>query len=94
MSSFSAMSLARLHSQKVFGHLSTVTWTLRSSRGCPRPTRFGRTGSSLCVVILRTGFHKRNLGILSKSVGRGELPRHLVCVFPLTLLLSLLIASV
>ena len=88
MSSFSVTSLSRLRNQKVFGRLSTVMWTLRSSRGCPHPTGFGRTSLSLYVVTLGRGFHRRTLGILSRSVGRGELPRHPVCVFLLTLPLS------
>ena len=48
---------------------------------CLRPTGLGRTVTSLYAVITGRGFHMRILGILSKSVGRGGLPRHLVCVF-------------
>ena len=92
-SSFSVTNPARSCSPLVSGCLSIVIRILESSKDCPRPTRLGRTVTSLYEVTIGRSFHRRILGILSKSIGRGGLPRNLVCVFPLTFLLSLVVST-
>ena len=92
-SSFSVTNLAILLSLPVFGCLSIVIRILESSKGCLRPTGLGRTIMSLCAAIIGRGFHRRILGILSKSVDHGELPHHLVCVFPLIFLSSFVVST-
>jgi hypothetical protein len=78
----------------VFGSLNTAIWRRESSMDCLRPTGVGRTVTSSYVVISGRGFHGRNLvRTLSKSVGLGGLPHHLVCVFPLICLLSFVVSS-
>ena len=71
--------------------LSSGFWTFKNCdadtrivQGCLRLIGSRRTDISSYVVTTGRGFHKRILGNLSKSVGRGGLLRHLVCVFPLT----------
>ena len=61
--------------------------TLGSSRDCLHLIGFGKTNTSLCVVTIGRGFHKKTLGILLESVGRGGPLRRLVCVFLLVLFL-------
>ena len=61
---------------------------------CLRPIAVRRTVMSSYVAITRRGFHERNLvGTLSKSVGLGGLPHHLVCVFPLICLFLFVVSS-
>ena len=86
-SSFSVTSLVRLRFPRAFGRLRIVMPTLGSSKDCLRLIGSGRTNISLCVVTTGRGFHKKILGTLSESVGRGEPPRRLVCVFLLVLFL-------
>ena len=86
-SSFSVTSPVRLRFPGAFGRLRIVMPTLGSSRDCLRLIGSGKTGISLCVVTTGRGFHKKILGTLSESVGRGEPPRRPVCVFLLVLFL-------
>uniref|UniRef100_A0A2N9H2D6 Uncharacterized protein n=1 Tax=Fagus sylvatica TaxID=28930 RepID=A0A2N9H2D6_FAGSY len=68
MSSFSVTNPTRSRSPPVSGRLSIVICIIESSKDCPRPTGLGRTVTSLYAVIIGRGFHRRILGILSKSV--------------------------
>jgi hypothetical protein len=60
---------------------------LGSSRDCLLLIGFGRTNTSLYVVTIGRGSHKKTLGISLESVGRGGPFRRLVCVFLLVLFL-------
>ena len=86
-SSFSAMSPARSRFPGASGRLRIEMPTLGSSKDCLRLIGSRRTGISLCVVKTGRGFHRKILGTSSESVGRGEPPRRLVCVFLLILFL-------
>ena len=79
MSSCSVTSPVRLRFLLGFGRLRITIWRRESSMDCLRPTAVGRAVMSSYVVITGRGSHERNLvGTLSKSVGLGGLPRHVM----------------
>ena len=78
-SSFFVTSLAKLHSPEVFGRSRIGMPTLGSSRGYRRLIGFGKTSTSLSMVTTGRDSHKKILGTLLESVGRGGPPHRLVC---------------
>jgi hypothetical protein len=78
---FFSKSLAKSHSPGAFGRLRTGMPTLGSFRGYRRLIGFGKTSTFLSAVTTGRDSHKKILGTLLESVGRGGPPYRLVCVF-------------
>ncbi len=83
--------IALSHGFWMFKHRDMET---RIVHGLPSSNRSWRTITSSYVVITGKGSHGRNLlGTLSKSVGLGGFPCHLVCIFPLIYLFLFVVSS-
>uniref|UniRef100_A0A2N9HVM0 Transposase (putative) gypsy type domain-containing protein n=1 Tax=Fagus sylvatica TaxID=28930 RepID=A0A2N9HVM0_FAGSY len=75
---FFSKSLAKSHSPGAFGRLRTGMPTLGSFRGYRRLIGFGKTSTFLSAVTTGRDSHKKILGTLLESVGRGGPPYRLV----------------